>query len=267
MIGGPLVNIEQAPIQVHLETMKRIRIAPTALISRPRVMVALVIGQSHAANYGESPRTPKRDVYNFYKGNLYLAQDPLLGADHDGGSVWTRLGDILIERNLYDAVVFVPVALGGTEMARWHPGGDLHRSILDAIDHMHRQGLSPTHLLWHQGENDNLLKTGKDSYKRMFSEMLASIRAHGVNAPIYVSIATLCGKHKPYLPIQEAQAELIDRSVGIYPGPNTDTLGLEFRYDGCHFSDEGLDREAELWVASLAGNDVSATLSSQTSPR
>jgi hypothetical protein len=244
-------KVEQAQIQASSDTTKRIRIPLNALKAKTRVMVALVLGQSHAANYGESPKTPRREVYNFYDGALYLAEDPLLGADHEGGSVWTRLGDLLIERNLYDAVIFVPVAIGGTEIARWQPSGDLHQSILNVIDSLHRQGLSLTHLLWHQGENDNLLKTGKVAYKRMFSDMLASIRTHGVDAPIYVSVATMCGKHKPYRAIQEAQTELVDRSAGIYPGPNTDTLGLAYRFDGCHFSDEGLEREAELWVRSL----------------
>jgi hypothetical protein len=108
--------------------------APLAAIrSKKRVMVALVFGQSGAANAGETPRIATRDVYNFYKGKLYRAQDPLLGATGNGGSVWTRLGDKLIERQFYDAVVFVPIAVAGSTISRWRPGGDLHKSMLTSF--------------------------------------------------------------------------------------------------------------------------------------
>ena len=81
----------------------------------PRVMVALVFGQSNAANWGQGRRTAGANVQVFYKGRFYRASDPIKGADGEGGSVWTRLGDKLIAAKLYDKVIFVPVARGGSE--------------------------------------------------------------------------------------------------------------------------------------------------------
>jgi hypothetical protein len=71
---------------------------PIAVL-RGRVMVALAMGQSNAANSGESPIRAGRGVYNFHEGKLYIARDPLLGGSNNGGggSVWTRLGPKLLK--------------------------------------------------------------------------------------------------------------------------------------------------------------------------
>jgi Carbohydrate esterase, sialic acid-specific acetylesterase len=223
---------------------------PISMLPSQHVMVALVFGQSNSANFGETPRKAKEGIYNFHHGKLYIAQDPLLGADGNGGSVWTRLGDKIMAEDLYDAVVFVPLGVGSTQIARWKSDGDLHLRILEAIDELKTQQLPITHLLWHQGEQDAILKTSKEEYKKMFLDMLSSIRNQGVNAPIYVSISTRCGKEWDR-EIQQAQGELVDRSKRIYTGPNTDLLGSAYRYDGCHFSDEGLEQAATLWLQAL----------------
>jgi hypothetical protein len=223
---------------------------PVNSVHAQRVMVALVFGQSNSANSGETRYKSRQRVYNFYKGKIYAAQDPLLGAGGDGGSVWTRLGDELIEKNYYDSIVFVPLGVGSTEIARWKSDGDLHVAILQAIRDVKAQGLAITHLLWHQGESD-AGKTSSAAYKSMFLDMLSSIRSHGVDAPIFVSVATRCQKGRPDKLIRQAQQELVNPSQGIYAGPDTDKLGFGHRYDGCHFSDEGLGMHAQLWVEKL----------------
>jgi hypothetical protein len=213
-----------------------------------RVMVAIVFGQSNSANHGESRKRAREGVYNFYKGKLYRADDPLLGATGDRGSVWTRLGDKIIEEKIYDDVIFISVGVHTTLIARWTAGGDLHSRIINAIDEAKQNGFNVTHLLWQQGESD--IRTSKEEYKAMFMDMLYSIRSTGIKAPIYVSISTRCGT-SILSEVQEAQAELVDIPLGIYPGPNTDSLGFCYRYDGCHFSDEGLEKYAELWLEKL----------------
>ncbi len=214
-----------------------------------RVMVALAFGQSNAANSGETRYRPREDVYNVYRGKLYRARDPLLGATGRGGSVWTRLGDKLVATGHYDAVVFVPLAVGNTAIASWTVGGELHAGILNAVRDVQAQGLGVTHLLWHQGESD--LNTPADAYRSRFRAMLASIRSEGVDAPIYVSVATRCHQGGPNETVRRAQQSLVDPARNIYAGPDTDTLGRRYRYDGCHFSAQGLERAAELWLRVL----------------
>ncbi len=213
-------------------------------------MVALAFGQANSANAGESPKTANEKVFNFFNGKLYRAQDPLLGASGDGGSVWTRLGDELVKRRLYDTVIFAPIGVGATKLAHWQPGEVLHDRLLQAIRGLRDSGLAITHLFWDQGGSDTIARTSKEAYQQMFQAMLASIRREGVTAPIYVAISTAarCKKHHPDPEIRKAQQQLIDISNGILPGPDTDTLGLADRYDGCHFTEEGLEKVTLQWL-------------------
>lgn len=215
---------------------------------KPRVMVALVFGQSNAANFGETRHAARRNVYVLHRGWLYPARDPLRGANGEGGSVWTRLGDKLIAEGLFDTVIFVPAAIGGAEIARWTPDGDLFPLVARAIDDVQRRRLKFTHLLWHQGESDAVLFTHPRDYQQRFLEMLAAIRARGVDAPVYVAVATRCGQYPVNPDIQWAQRDLVNPAAGILPGPDTDLLDDTFRHDGCHFSSDGLDAHAEMWL-------------------
>jgi hypothetical protein len=233
------------------------RAVPLAHLASQRVMVALAFGQSNAANFGENPRQAGAGVWNFHQSKLYAAHDPLLGAGGDGGSIWTRLGDRLIAATYYDAVVFLTLAVGDAALARWTVNGDLHPRLVEAIRDVQSHGLPITHVLWHQGEKDARLHTSKQAYKQMFMDMVSSLRHHGVTAPIYVSVATRCQKVRAQEEIRQAQQELVDMNKGIYAGPDTDTLDWRYRYDGCHFSDEGLERCAELWLEKLAPHGLS----------
>ncbi|HEY9615558.1 MAG TPA: sialate O-acetylesterase [Microcoleaceae cyanobacterium] len=220
-------------------------------IPRDRLMVALAFGQSNSANYGNRRLTAQKTVYNFHAGKCYRAVDPLLGADGNGGSVWTRLGNRIVQQKLYDRVLFTSIGVGGTEIQRWAPAGDLHPRITTAIQQLKAAGFNITHLLWHQGETDAEIGTPKEVYQQRFMAMLERIRVAGVQAPVYVSVTSRCGDRPPQPAIQQAQRELVNPAQGILLGPNTDELGDADRYDRCHFSASGLNKAADLWLQAL----------------
>lgn len=239
---------------ISIKERERLRgrtVVDLQVLSGKRNMIAVAFGQSNAANHGETPHRSKRGVYNYYRGELYDAQDPMLGASGDKGSVWTRLGDRMVEKGLYDNVVFISIAEGGSEIRRWTPEGDLHRRLLDALETARGKGVVVTHLLWHQGETDAARGTAAEDYKRMFLEMVASIRRQGCNAPLYVAVASRGAGRLPVTKLRRAQRELVSVRDGIFPGPDTDTLGYAHRYDGTHFSEQGTERVAELWLQCL----------------
>jgi len=224
---------------------------PLSTASDRHTMVALVLGQSNAANHGESRWVSTPGVYNFHRGKLYHAQDPLLGATGDRGSVWTRLGDLLVADGDYDAVVFVTIGVGSSAISQWAPGGDLSSHLQATLSDTQKAGLTITHIFWHQGEADARV-TSKAVYMQRFRDMASAIRAEGIAAPIMVSIATVCGGNMTGdSTIQQAQKELVDPRNGIFAGPNTDDLGETYRFDRCHFSTKGLDETARLWHHAL----------------
>lgn len=219
--------------------------------SRTRSIVGLILGQSNAANYGETRHHAKPGVWSFDQGRLLPAADPLPGADGSGGSVWTRLGDRLLDSGHYDRVIWASRAIGGSAIAQWVPGGDLYDRIPPTIAQLQAANLAPTHVLWHQGEADAYTwNTPPAQYQQHFRRLVQALRELGVTAPIYICVATRFAELSGHEPLRSAQRELA-RDPGIELGPDTDTLGLEYRYDGAHFSTAGLDRFADLWFRCL----------------
>lgn len=218
--------------------------------------VLLVLGQSNAANSGEKKYTAYcKQAINFYNGNYYPLADPLKGANGDGGSVWSRLGQILIEKSFADIVIIAPAAIGGTPIQSWKPGGENNHLIQETILSLQSKGLKISHVLWHQGEsNHKNLNSGISSsdnaqqYKNDFYELVAQLRLLGVDAPVFPAITTYCGPNGIDTYLEEAQRTLQNDSLGIFNGPNTDLLGNEFRYDNCHFNETGLKIHALLWA-------------------
>ncbi|MBP7737022.1 MAG: hypothetical protein KA369_13675 [Spirochaetes bacterium] len=216
-----------------------------------RTMVALVFGQSNSGNHGETLYAPKRAVFNFFDGRCYRAVDPLLGATGDGGSVWSRLGDLLIDGGLYDRVIFIPIGVGTTTIEEWTRGGYLHRRITNAIEQSRACGLAITHLFWVQGGSEPRTggRANTERYKKNFTAMLRSIRDHGVTAPIYLAIATYCDSG-PIPDIQAALRELADPKRKIVIGPDSDVFYKDAAntWEQVHLSHRGLELSSRAWL-------------------
>jgi len=216
-----------------------------------KVCTILCAGQSNSANNGETPYTSKSErVLNLFQGKLYNAKDPMLGASGDKGSPWARLGDKIIENQLYDYVIFITIGVNGAEIARWTVDGDLHGKFLNSIKEADKVGFPVNKILWHQGESDAYLNhTKKAEYVRMFEEMKKSLRHHGYSGPIYVCTASWISGFRDNPKIQAAQKEIVLNGSHdfVFAGPNTDSYGYAFRWDGTHLSKEGLDKFASDW--------------------
>lgn len=215
-----------------------------------RVAVLLIAGQSNAGNYASERFIAPPTVANFnvYDGRCYAAADPLLGTSGTGGNFATLLGADLVKRGHFDAVIVVPIAIGGTYIRQWIPDGIMHRRLLVAIERLRRANLTITHVLWQQGEADHQIASGA-AYLSMFEDIFLSIRRYGVFAPIYVAISTYCGQANAE--ITKAQHELPDAARGILPGPDTDIIGEPFRADNCHFNGQGARLQATFWRDAL----------------
>lgn len=215
---------------------------------RKPTMVALVFGQSNAANSGESRTSARGSVYQYYKGKCYRAADPLIWADGDMGSVWPEVGDELIRTGRFAQVLFVPIAEGGSKVEYWIPGAKHHGKLISALDHLRQSGLEITHVLWHQGESDR--GGQKHDYLNSFRSIVSDLRTRGVGAPVFVSVASYWNGNYSES-IHQAQNELVAPEHGIFAGPDTDALGGDNRYDGVHFSTQGMRKVAALWVEAI----------------
>jgi Carbohydrate esterase, sialic acid-specific acetylesterase len=239
------------------------RLAMPAIANPPGTIVILTFGQSNAANAGEERYAARRavHVFNIFDMKFYRAVDPLPGASHDGGSVWGRVGDKLIDARIARSVLIVPIAFGATYIIDWAPGGHHHRRLLFALHRLKSAGIKIDMLCWHQGEADaNHTGMSGAEYCAQFQAMLRALRDAAVKAPVYVALATLCeGTPHPYqnaAEIRRGQKKVISIRDHVLPGPDTDLIGVAHRRDGCHFSASGQELAAQAWFKAITAGRV-----------
>jgi len=231
---------------------------PPARVERPcapvsgKTAIIVVHGQSNAANYGSARHAAREAVDNFdpASGKCFAAADPLLGTDGIGGSFATRLGDILIQAGRYDRVIFVPLARGGASLAFLNDEGA--ELTTNGIAKLKEAGLTPTHILFQQGETDAVSTTTAEQYVSLLHQLVKRFRAAGFDAPFYLSRSAKCDYVGPnnIAAVRAGQLSAVDEALNIRPGPDTDTIGNEGRSpDGCHMNEAGTLANAALWAA------------------
>lgn len=233
----------------------KVPVADPRLVPGERTAVILVAGQSNGANSLPALYTPTHTrVHNvcIQDGRMYEAADPLLGCEYAGGCFATRLGDMLIEAGMYDRVILVPISIYGTSIEQW-VGPLLHRFGV-AASRVKALGHTVTHILWHQGESDNVLATPRALYLARARQMIAFCRAVGLTAPfIFARASTLTGTvSSAEAEVRGAQTDVLDPALGIFPGPDTDQLGAAYRVGGVHFNVAGGTAVAQGFMAAMA---------------
>jgi len=257
LIGGVLIGtigyMLLTPATSHID------LAATALPARDerpcaaasvRTAIIVVHGQSNAANYGSTRHSAREAVDNFdpATGKCFAAIDPLLGTDGIGGSFATRLGDILIQSGRYDHVVLVPIARGSSSISFLNNEGA--SLITNGISKLKAAGLTPTHILFQQGEQDARLTTSTEQYVSQLHQLVTRFRAAGFDAPFYLSRSTKCGGgEQNAAAVRAGQLSAINDALNIRQGPDTDTIGNDGRADGCHMNGVGTLANAALWAA------------------
>ena len=232
--------------------------APPARNERPcgpisgKTAIIVVHGQSNAANFGSVRHSAREAVDNFdpATGKCFAAVDPLLGTDGTGGSFATRLGDILIQAGRYDRVILVPLARGGASLSFLNDEGAV--LITNAISKLKGAGLTPTHILFQQGETDAVSTTTAEEYASLLHQLAKRFRAAGFDAPFYLSRSTKCNYFglNNTAAVRAGQLSAVNEALNIRPGPDTDTIGNEGRSpDRCHMNEAGTLANAALWAA------------------
>lgn len=211
----------------------------------PRTAIILALGQSNASNdSGERGTSHYGDnIVSWSDGKCQIAESPLLGTSGTRGESWTTLANKLIAAGAYDKVMIVPLAIGGSKVQRWAPGGDLSAMMMTQLDKL-VPAYAPTHVVWVQGEEDRSQGTDTASYRRSFLALVDSLRGKGIQAPIFVTRATFCEPDIAWIrdnPVGLALDQMPDPAKGIYAGVDTDRLvPAEDRMDGCHFGGRGV---------------------------
>lgn len=254
----PYIMSELAGNPGYLDTTAK-TLSSQTLNNGIRNCILLIAGQSNACNNAPSAYTPtntgKVDCLNPYNGAIYAQIDPMLGCSSPAslgignGCFAGRLADKLINASLFDRVIICNVAVNGTSAADWV---NLYPNRLStALARLSYRGMTPTAILWSQGEKDNVLSTAQAAYQSSMTTVIGATRTAGYSGPWFIPQQTWDAGSTSST-IQAAQAALVNHGSGIWAGPNADSLNATNRQsDNTHWNDTGSDAYAGLWLTAL----------------
>lgn len=222
-----------------------------ALVPGERTVVIVVSGQSNSANHCGTPRTatsPKVHNFNYLTGGMYAAADPLLGGTGTQGAFGTYLGDKLIAAGKYDRVILAPMAIGAAIATDFQASGPFAQNIKVMARRLEAAGLVPTMICHQQGESDNAEGTPAATVTAAIRSMVEVWRGEGVAAPVFIALTSTWPGYANNAQVRLGQTNARSNELGIYAGPDTDTIGAGGRDSGgLHFNNTGSDQHATLW--------------------
>lgn len=224
--------------------------------------VYVTAGQSNSANHGGPAYTPTDDrvvARTSVSGNSWVkAADPqpIATSNNNKGSVWSRLGDLLVARTNVP-IAFVSVGVGGSQLSQWTTGtGNFYDTRLKpVVQSFPANGFRA--VLFHQGESDSLASTPTAVYQARLTQLIDQSRADaGWTIPWYISRASThpSSSLNQELPVTAGQRNVVYADPLVFFGPRTDDFHLQAKViDGVHFNETGFADFAAQWSDTLTG--------------
>lgn len=232
------------------EKLSRIQV-PRAELERPcgdldSKRVFLVIGQSNAANHGETPGSSEHGLV-WFGGKCYSLVDPLPGGTGRGGSIWTRFADRWFDRT-GENTVFVVLGVDATTVGEWATHPKLVARFESLLTSLSDHSVELDAVLWQQGEADARLGTDQLHYTLSVKRVVEKLLEMTAAPPIIKALSTRC-RSNPNDVVRASIMALSQERLEIHLGPDTDTIKPDARHDDCHFSERGLNIAADLWAS------------------
>ena len=239
--------------------------------------VIMAAGQSNATNSGQFKIKTETGMVSCTDGKEWkLAEDPMLGTHDltdniigcDGGSFYPALGDALYDE-FHVPIGIAAVGYGATSVNDWQPdhspiwwnndkgciedvqtGINLFDFMINRMNELGRKGFRC--VLWHQGESDAFHKMpGHRYYELLYNLIVKSQKASGWYVPWFVATVSYIQGEIINYDIRDAQERICKDRIA-FSGPDTDTLGKEYRdRTEVHFNDEGLKLHGKMWAECL----------------
>jgi hypothetical protein len=215
--------------------------------------VYVTAGQSNSANFAQPRQSAKDDRVVYFDGKGFVpANDPIPGACGQAGSVWPLLGDLLVESQNVP-VCFRSATLNWAEVKYWLPGTGLYANLVKCVSQFGANGVRA--VLWHQGESDSGARTPTNVYYDRLKRVIESLNKDaGYEIPWFVCQASFHpGPRQAFqLQVAKAQQQLWQDKVAWRGAVTDDLLGPEYRCDGVHFNQKGLNVFAQRFFDAIA---------------
>ena len=137
-------------------------------------LVFLSMGQAGSANYISSygERDEQRSAYQFFNGECYLIEDPMLGATGVRGSLWSSLAQDISASSGRD-VVFIASGAGGSSLTDWIRDDSVYfERTKHQIDLAKELGYRVELAFWYNGAREAELGTTANEYVERFNGLI-----------------------------------------------------------------------------------------------
>jgi hypothetical protein len=228
-----------------------------------KTLILFTIGDSNMAGVNATQYTPINtqsvDNLNIYDGAVYNGADPMLGHSLSNtlgnGSIPPRLADKIMNGNVYDRVIVVPMAIGGSQTSHWAVGGVLYRKPIIGMLRLNERGITPSTAnctfcaVIQIGANEHGISIS--GYQSNINSLVTGLKSAGFVGKIFIPVYSILNG-VPDSNITAAQTGLVD-NVTFFDGGNLDQYtGTAYRQsDNTHFNTLGQSTVAQTIYAKM----------------
>ena len=218
--------------------------------------VFIVAGQSNAAGASAdlfmTESTHVRSAYLDRGGHVRWKRGDDPQIQGGGGSVWPLVGDRL-QKELQVPIGFINVAVGSTKIKQWEAGSKNFKGLMNAIKSAEPYGVRA--VLWQQGESD--IGTTTEEYYNQLAVIIKETQSLS-HSKTKIPWLVATSSYYPvglWEPVRIAQQKICQDGLA-FEGPDTDSLGLEYRQErpvseAVHYNEAGLREAANLWYQKI----------------
>ena len=215
-------------------------------------------GQSNHGNIIKREKTLDLSYENVFTYDWRLGvcsryKEPLAGVDGRAGSFGHVSSDTIhfLKKN-YDFsgnIVFLGFSKGGTRAKDW-ASGPLSKKFDFLLKKLKKDGIVIDYVFWHQGESE-VKKANKTYYENYIKDIQLTFQKFLLTSnktKIGMALVSVCNSRTSKSLIN-SQRSIIQNNDRIFLTLNTDNLGNNYRYDGCHFNSLGASIIGEKYAS------------------
>ena len=215
-------------------------------------------GQSNHGNNVEREKTLDLSYENVFTYDWRLGvcsryKEPLAGVDGRAGGFGHVSSDTIhfLKKKYYfsENIVFLGFSKGGTRAQDWASG-----VLADKFDYLlnklKKNNIEIDYIFWHQGESENK-KANKIYYQNYIKDIQLIFQKFLISSKktqIGMALVSICNSEQSKSLIN-AQRSIIKNNDRVFLTLNTDNLGSDYRYDGCHFNSLGASVIGEKYAS------------------
>ena len=192
-------------------------------------------------------------TYDWRLGVCAKFKEPLAGVDGRAGKYGHISSDTIfyLKKN-YEfpkSIVVLGFSSGGTRSKDW-VNGRIAEKLDFILKKLKKDNLEIDYVFWHQGESE--IKKAKINYYQNYIKDIQLIFKKFLKASsktkIGMALVSVCNSDKSESLIN-SQYSIIQRNERVFFTLNTDKLGSNYRYDGCHFNPLGASKIGKNYAA------------------